>query len=146
MARVVVSLFGPVRVEVDGHPIELGGPRECAVFAALALSPDHTVSTDFLVGWLWDESPPDTSRKSIQNAVMRLRRALDSVGMRIGRVGDGYRLRADEPWTTDDRTAGEPLAGLPATVAVLGARERLAEQSFRYRRHLYRTRRHRVAW
>jgi len=126
--RVVVSLFGPVRVDVDGHAVELGGPRERTVFAALALSPEHTVSTDLLAVWLWDEHPPDTSRKSIQNAVMLLRRVLAPSGLRIERVGDGYALRADEPWARDDGAAGEPLAGVAETVAVLGARGQLAEE------------------
>lgn len=88
----VLQLWGPVRVECGDRVVEPGGPRERTVLAALALAQGRPVSVDRLLEWLWDEQPPPSARKSVQNAVLRLRQRLATAGVAVERVGDGYRL------------------------------------------------------
>ena len=73
----------------QGTPV-LGGPRQRALLARLALEPGRTVSVDALVEDLWGEEPPPTAVKMIHVAVSQLRKVLPD-GVLEGRVGDGGR-------------------------------------------------------
>lgn len=55
---LVVRLMGAVGVDRDGQLVDVGGPKQQAVLAVLALSAGHRVSTDRLVDLVWDENPP----------------------------------------------------------------------------------------
>ena len=80
----MVHLFGPVRLCVgDETVVPLGGPVERAVLAALVMAPANRASDDRLIDWLWDDQPPASARKSIQNAVMLLRRTVGTAGLEI---------------------------------------------------------------
>ena len=46
---LLVHLMGTVRLVRDGRPVDVGGPKQQAVLAALALSAGHRVSTERLV-------------------------------------------------------------------------------------------------
>ena len=128
---VVLHLCGPVRVSVGEKVVAPGGPRECGVLAALALGSSGRVSVDRLIAWIWDEESPPSARKSIQNAVMLLRRALGPVGLGITRSGDSYQLQLADAVVDFDGLAGEaPLEGLNDTLLVIGARARLDELRF----------------
>jgi DNA-binding SARP family transcriptional activator len=93
---LVLHLYGPVRVTHHGQVLPLGGPRECSVLGALAMAPGRPVSVERLIAWLWGEAPPARARKSVQNAVMLLRRALAPVGIDVERAGGAYLLRLGE--------------------------------------------------
>ncbi|HEU5151190.1 MAG TPA: BTAD domain-containing putative transcriptional regulator [Iamia sp.] len=88
-----VSVLGPLRARRDGIEVALGGRRQKAVLARLALAAGATVPVDRLVDDLWDGDPPRTAVGTVQSYVSNLRRALARAGETvIERVGDGYRL------------------------------------------------------
>jgi DNA-binding SARP family transcriptional activator len=134
--RVAIRLCGAVAVLSGPLEVAVGGPRERAVLAALAIEGHATMP--HLIEWLWSEDPPPTARKCVQNAIMLLRRALAPVGMVISRDGDGYRLSMTPAPTTSGPSSslsskpcpvpvdltgpGDPLAGLVSTPAVEAAR------------------------
>ena len=72
-----IRLLGPLEVlGDDGQVLPLGGHRQRALVAALALRPRMVVPTDTLVAELWGEAPPRTAAVSLQNAVSSVRKAL----------------------------------------------------------------------
>ena len=52
-----IRLLGPITAERDGEPVSLGGPRQRAVLARLALVPGHVVTVDRLVDDVWAGRP-----------------------------------------------------------------------------------------
>ena len=74
-----VTLLGSVAAEVDGAVVALGGPRQRAVFALLALNVGRVVSLDYLVRVLWDDDPPAQATMALQSLISRLRRVLASL-------------------------------------------------------------------
>src|SRR3954452_4076055 len=76
---VRVTLLGPVSAEADGVAIALGGPKQRAVFALLALNAGRVVSMDRLVDELWSDLPPSRATMTLQSYVSRLRRVLSNV-------------------------------------------------------------------
>ncbi len=71
-----VSLLGPVSADSAGTELGLGGMKQRAVFALLALNAGHVVSLDRLVDELWPEEPPSRATLGLQSYVSRLRRVL----------------------------------------------------------------------
>src|SRR4051812_26203468 len=71
-----VTLLGSVAAEVAGAAVPLGGRRQRAVFAILALNVGHVVSLDHLVRVLWEDDPPAQATMALQSLVSRLRRVL----------------------------------------------------------------------
>ncbi|MGZ4296653.1 MAG: AfsR/SARP family transcriptional regulator [Solirubrobacteraceae bacterium] len=54
-----LGILGPLQVRLSGNPpVALGGVRQRAVLAVLALNAGQVVSTDRLVDDLWGENPP----------------------------------------------------------------------------------------
>ena len=90
-----VNVLGPLEVVDDGEPVPLGGPKERRLLAALALQPGQVVAESRLVDVLWGDDPPRTAVKTLQNYVLRLRKALSSGsgGLSIVTVPPGYALR-----------------------------------------------------
>ena len=90
-----ILLLGPVEVRSDGDEVALGGPKERALFALMALRPGVAVSADELIDGLWGEAPPATALKLVQLYVSHVRKALAAVGERdvIVTHGRGYELR-----------------------------------------------------
>jgi DNA-binding SARP family transcriptional activator/class 3 adenylate cyclase len=97
-AKLELGLLGPIEAHADGVAVALGGPRQRAVLAVLALHPNQVVSVDRLVDDIWTENPPPTAVHTIQVFVSRLRRALAGAGDRLSTRPPGYllELRADE--------------------------------------------------
>jgi len=86
-----IRLLGPITAERDGEPVSLGGPRQRAVLARLALVVGHVVTVDRLVDDVWAGDPPATAVNTLQSYVSLLRRALgDAQALR--REGPGYVL------------------------------------------------------
>ena len=96
--QVRIDLLGPLRLTVDGQPVEVPGPRRQAVLALLAMAQGRVVSTDELLDAVWPDEMPDSGRRALHSHVSRLRRHLGPAGPRFERVGTGYRLglSADE--------------------------------------------------
>ena len=88
-----VRILGPIEVWADGRRLDLGGPRQVALLAALAVHVGRAVSTDVLIDILWGEQRSGSSKR-LQMAVSRLRRALEPLEgePRLRTVAGGYLL------------------------------------------------------
>ncbi|MGZ8751300.1 MAG: AfsR/SARP family transcriptional regulator, partial [Pseudonocardia sp.] len=89
---VHVEVLGPLRLVVDGAPVEVRGPKRRAVLALLALAQGRAVSTDQLVDALWPSAPPESGRAALHSHVSRLRGHLGPGAARLITVDGGYRL------------------------------------------------------
>jgi DNA-binding SARP family transcriptional activator len=87
-------ILGPVEVWDGEKALPLGGQRQRAVLALLAIHVGEVVPSERLITYLWGESPPPTAATSLQNAVSQLRKALgaDVVETRA----PGYALNAEK--------------------------------------------------
>ncbi len=124
-------MLGPVEVLADDGPVPLGGPRQRAVVAMLALAAPAVVSTDRVVDGLWGESPPDKPLPTLQVFVSKLRKNLAALGGAafLESRPPGYRLVVD-PLETDvgrfadltarARGAGDAAAALALLDEALG--------------------------
>jgi WD40 repeat protein/DNA-binding SARP family transcriptional activator len=90
-----IRVLGRVDALVGGHALPLGGSKQRAVLAMLALRANRTVSADELIDGLWGERPPASAAKMVQLYVHRLRKAFgkDSSEARIVTRGRGYELQ-----------------------------------------------------
>jgi DNA-binding SARP family transcriptional activator/ABC-type branched-subunit amino acid transport system substrate-binding protein len=90
-------ILGPLDVVGDGRSLDLGGPKQRALLAALLVRANEVVSQDTLVDDLWGEAPPATAAKTLQAYVSRLRKALSDAGadpsVALATRGHGYVLR-----------------------------------------------------
>ncbi|MFE6049170.1 BTAD domain-containing putative transcriptional regulator [Kitasatospora sp. NPDC056446] len=89
------ELLGPLRVELDGRPVPITGPKVRTLLALLLGSPGETVRVDSLLDLLWDGDPPRTGLASLHNHVNRLRTALGPYGTRVRSAPKGYRLSVE---------------------------------------------------
>jgi DNA-binding SARP family transcriptional activator len=105
--RVRVVVLGPTRALIDGSPVALGGPRQRAVLARLAVEPGVAVTDDRLVDDLWGDDAPPSVIVTLQGYVSGLRRALGDPSV-IVRRGSGYALAL--PPEAVDAIAFERLA------------------------------------
>lgn len=88
-----VGLLGPFQARIDdGPPVALGGARQKALLAVLALRPNEVVSTDRLIDELWPDQPPARAVHTVQVFVSRLRAALGDAGGRLVTRPPGYVL------------------------------------------------------
>ena len=87
---VEVVLLGPVEARRSGASIKLGGTRQRALLALLALNANEPVPSEHLASSLFGVDAPNASINSVQVAVSRLRRALGD-GLVETRAG-GYVL------------------------------------------------------
>ncbi|MFI1995891.1 BTAD domain-containing putative transcriptional regulator [Actinoplanes sp. NPDC020271] len=91
--RLRVEGLGPLRAFVDGEEIELGPPKQRAVFAVLALCAGTTVSRAELIDRVWGEAAPKTAAGSLHTYISGLRRALGPAQDLLVGDGAGYSLR-----------------------------------------------------
>src|SRR5262249_6992316 len=87
--RVEFRLLGPLEVCRDGVVLELGGPRQRAVLAALAIRANEVVGVDYLVSAAW-QRPPRSVQSNVRTYIATLRRLL--AGDRLVSTPGGYRL------------------------------------------------------
>jgi DNA-binding SARP family transcriptional activator/tetratricopeptide (TPR) repeat protein len=118
---VEFRVLGPLQVLEDGRAVAVGGVREQALLAALALSPGEAMSTDRLVDALWGDRPPRSATKQLQNHVLRLRKALGPAVIRTTPLG--YAL--GERVTVDTARFESGLRAARATAAREGPAESL---------------------
>ncbi len=90
-----IKLLGRVDVLIDGQELPLGGSKQRAVLALLALRANRTVGADELIDALWEDRPPLSAAKNVQLYVSRLRKVLadDGSDARIVTHGRGYELQ-----------------------------------------------------
>ncbi|RCG30272.1 hypothetical protein DQ384_16150 [Sphaerisporangium album] len=89
-------LLGPMRVRGStGQEVSVARPKHRQVLAALLSAAGRVVTTDHLMGHLWEGSPPPSARGNLKTYVSALRRLLspdDPASAPIETVGDGYRI------------------------------------------------------
>jgi DNA-binding SARP family transcriptional activator len=97
-SRVTLDLriLGPLEVSDETGPIALGGQRQRALLAVLALEPGRVVATDRLVDLLWGEGAPKTAMASLQNGVAQLRKALGPDTLETRTPGYVLRISPDQ--------------------------------------------------
>ncbi|MFP5322382.1 MAG: BTAD domain-containing putative transcriptional regulator [Acidimicrobiia bacterium] len=93
-----ISVLGPLAARRDDadDDLVLGGLRQRAVLARLAVAGGEIVPVERIVDDLWDGEPPPSGVSNLQSYVSNLRRVLrhdDHVV--IERVGPGYRLEVE---------------------------------------------------
>src|SRR5947207_3702690 len=93
--HVTIRILGPFDVVKDGQTAPLGGSRQRAVLAMLALHPNRVVSVDMLADELWTGSPPPGAAPTLRGYVHHLRRALEGTDATIATRRPGYRLVLD---------------------------------------------------
>lgn len=88
-------ILGPLEVYSGGQPIRIGGPRQQRLLAQLLLAANRVVPVERLVDEVWD-SPPQSVRQQLHNAIGSLRRTLaeHSPDVRITWNEVGYQLAA----------------------------------------------------
>jgi len=96
LPSLTLHCLGPPSVRVDGReaPPDVLWRKHVALLTYLALSPNGTRSRSHLVGLLWPESLQDKARRSLNEAIRRLRSALGTE--RLLTRGDALQLNASE--------------------------------------------------
>jgi DNA-binding SARP family transcriptional activator len=87
-------ILGPLEVIEDGQQVALGGQKQRALLAVLLLEANRVVSTDRLIGALWEDEPPETAAKALQVYVSALRKLLGRE--RFQTKPPGYLLRIED--------------------------------------------------
>jgi DNA-binding SARP family transcriptional activator len=91
-------LLGPFEVVSDGRALRLGGPRQRAVLALLAIHAGDVVSTDRIADEIWSGKPPQSAVQTIHAYISRLRGVLQEscssdIAEIVKRQDPGYILR-----------------------------------------------------
>ena len=89
-------ILGPLEVLDEGHPLDLGGPKQRALLTLLLLRRPGVVSSERLIDELWAGRPPATAAKSIQVYVSRLRKVLGEGVLITRERGYGLQLEPDQ--------------------------------------------------
>lgn len=87
-----VQLLGRVSVVDDDADLNVGGPKQRAVLASLAVDPGSAVTTDSLSYAVWGDLQPGKAKRSLATYVSNLRQTF---GDAIVSVSDGYQLRVE---------------------------------------------------
>jgi DNA-binding SARP family transcriptional activator len=77
---VEFRLLGPFEVVEHGRSVPLGGSKQRALLAILAIHANELVPADRLIEHLWPDDPPESAANTLQGYVSRLRKALGSNG------------------------------------------------------------------
>ena len=93
--RLELRLLGAFEVVAGGRSLPLGGVRQRAVLARLALSANELVPTDLLVDQVWGGAPPAGAVTTLQVYVSHLRKALAPTTATIETRRPGYVLVVD---------------------------------------------------
>jgi len=121
---VRISVLGPLAArstEAGADDLVLGGLRQRAVLARLAIAGGEIVPVDRIVDDLWDGEPPPSGVSNLQSYVSNLRRILRTGDdPLIERVGPGYRLQVERVELVSQRFEGlvAEAADRPATEAI----------------------------
>jgi len=98
-----LRLLGPSQLWANGRTVPLGGPKQRALLALLALRAGEVVPRDRLIEALWGEAPHAGMDQRLYVQISRLRTAMREGGADpslLERVDGGYRLRL-AGWSLD---------------------------------------------
>jgi DNA-binding SARP family transcriptional activator/tetratricopeptide (TPR) repeat protein len=93
---VSFGILGPLEATVAGRRLALGGPRNLVLLGILLANAHRLVPVDHLIDAIWDDLPPDTARRQLQNCVSALRRVFADAGVHepvIVADGQSYCMR-----------------------------------------------------
>ena len=77
MSRLVISLFGPLRVTLDGDPVtDFESDKVRALLAYLAVETEVPHRREKLAGLLWPDHPEPSARANLRHVLASLRKAL----------------------------------------------------------------------
>ncbi len=105
-AMVEFRLLGALELRVGGAPVEVGGPRQRALFAILLAQRGEMVGSGSLVEALWPEDNSVNPDGALRAYLSRLRRALRDGGAPSGLLlteARGYRLDVSAAMVDADR-------------------------------------------
>jgi DNA-binding SARP family transcriptional activator/tetratricopeptide (TPR) repeat protein len=91
-------ILGPLQVGGETAEVALGGRTQRTVLAVLLANSGQLVPLEYVVDAVWDDSPPATAKRQIQNYVAALRRLVAAGAGRpmIVTDGPGYRIVLDD--------------------------------------------------
>jgi len=93
--HIQVLVLGPIGARVDGELVDLGGPRQRRLLAALAVEPGTSVGFDRVVDRVWaGDDLPNDPRRTLRTYLTRLRQALGD-GESVLTVDEGWRLNPE---------------------------------------------------
>jgi DNA-binding SARP family transcriptional activator len=94
---VEFCVLGPPQIITEAGAVPMAGHRQLTVLALLLLNRGRIVPLEQLVDAVWEDDPPATAKRQIQNCVSALRGLLDRHGRREPIVADGpgYRIRLE---------------------------------------------------
>lgn len=93
--QVRVGVLGPVAVFVGGQSVDVGGPRQRQLLAALAIDAGVPVAGDALIDRLWaDGGLPSDPRGAVRTYLARLRQALGAEDA-VVTESSGWRLNTE---------------------------------------------------
>jgi DNA-binding SARP family transcriptional activator len=111
---VEYRILGPLQVLAD-QPVDLGGRTQRTLLAVLLANSGRLVSLRYLIDAVWEDDPPGTAKRQVQNYVSALRRSLAEAGAAesvIETVESGYRIRPGRGELDAEAFADGVAAGL----------------------------------
>src|SRR6266511_1324887 len=110
-------ILGALQVHVRQR-LPLAGQRQQRLLAGLLLVPNRVAPLSYLVDAVWDDDPPATAKRQLQNSISALRPLLDDgpAAPAILSDGPGYRLRV-APHQLDALLFADRIAEAQALVA-----------------------------
>jgi DNA-binding SARP family transcriptional activator len=92
-----VKVLGPVALNNGAGQIDIGGPRQQRLLAALTVNANRVVSSETLIEIVFEETPPDGARTTLRSYIARLRKSLEGADSPEAIVTEspGYMLRLD---------------------------------------------------
>lgn len=89
-------ILGPLEIVGEHGPVTLHRGKEQALLAFMLLHANELLPSERLIEELWDERPPATAAKILQNAVSQLRRALGDGRLETRTPGYVFNLEPGE--------------------------------------------------
>lgn len=86
-------VLGPLEVRHNDRTVAIRGRIQPRLLSILALNAGNVVSLSTLIDTVWDDNPPATAKRQVQNALAQLRNQLSQ--RLIESVGQDYRLNLD---------------------------------------------------
>ncbi|BBX05157.1 regulator [Mycolicibacterium moriokaense] len=116
------GVLGPLQVTVNGQPVPLGTPKQCAVLALLLINRNRPVPRDSIITAIWDEDSPEADAiHNLHVYIANLRKLLGSGGVDpktvLASARPGYQLNVPDASCDLGRFATEKAAGVQAAAA-----------------------------
>ncbi|MFC7673701.1 BTAD domain-containing putative transcriptional regulator [Mycolicibacterium sp. GCM10028919] len=116
------GVLGPLRVSVNGQPVPLGTPKQCAVLALLLINRNRPVPRDSIIAAIWDEDCPQADAiHNLHVYVANLRKVLGSAGgdpkTVLASARPGYQLNVPDAACDMGRFTAEKAAGVQEAAA-----------------------------